>query len=173
MDPVQQPISLRETVLHHRWIGDQPVFSFRTIARRHIDPDSVFLRFLSYNTYLMRVLVALAKALADFAGPVDVLKALGVEPRDVLRKVSGGQLCDAVFPGDANPLRPACKAAGDAVNYVLDQVAPEGARGGNQGLGAEYVVELVLKAVGVPSEVTLQRKPALISTKGLLIPPRR
>jgi hypothetical protein len=43
--------------------------SLRTIARRHTDPDSVVQRFLWYNTYLMRVRIALAKALADFAGP--------------------------------------------------------------------------------------------------------
>jgi hypothetical protein len=34
MDPVQQSIGLRDVVVHHRWVGDQPVFSFRTIARR-------------------------------------------------------------------------------------------------------------------------------------------
>jgi hypothetical protein len=163
MDPGQQAIGLRDLVLHHRWVGDQPIFSLRTIARRHTDPDSVFLRFLSYNTYLMRVRVALATALADFAGrdgAMDLLKALHVDPGTVLKEV-GDPLCDAVFPPGVSWL---CKQADDVVNFIISRGATETAiKAACEALGTADVVKLVLRAVSVPDEIPIGEKPALFS----------
>ena len=159
MDPVQVPISFRDTVLRHRWLGDQPSFSLRTIARRHTDQDSVSQRFLSYNTFLMRVRIALAKALADFAGPGDVLKALGVDPHDVVKK-AGKAVCN-VLPFPANE---GCKAASNVIGFILDHISLDKAlNAAFDALGAEAAIEFMLNLVGIPDDITIERKPALFS----------
>lgn len=109
MDPVTPP-SLRELPTRYRWrqgVPDLSIISFRNIASRHIHPQTLNLRFLSYNTYLLNILnvplntfdlaVVLAK-IADRLGneydPMNILKSsfsksglasiLGVNPIDII-----------------------------------------------------------------------------------------
>ena len=160
MNPVGVPISLRNIVLQHRWAEEKPVFSFRTIVRRHTDVDSVFLRFLSYNTYLMRVRINVAKALADFAGPSDVLKALGVDPHQVVKKAGKG-LCNVLLPF---PVNKACEAASNVVSFILEHVSLDKAvDAAFEALGPEAAIEFMLSLFGVPHEVTFEKKRALAS----------
>lgn len=162
MDPVDESIGLRHLATHHRWIGEVPSGSFAEMAERHTRPESVRLRFLWYNTFLMRVRLAVAKGLSDAATPREIMEALNVDPRillehyDVCNLLPSGPL---MAPGP----RELCKAAGDAVGFVINHLGGVDAVVNKiiEAIGAEKAIEIALRAVGVPSELELQAKPAL------------
>lgn len=161
MDPLDESIGLRHVALHHRWIDGKTGASLAEIGKRH-HRDNVRLRFLWYNTFLMRVRLAVAKGLADVSTPLEVLDALDVSPQKLLGKFD---VCDLLPSGPSYlpGLREACKLAGNAVNFVIDQL------GGVKHVvnaivdmvGAEKVIEVILSLAGVPQEIFLKKKPAL------------
>ena len=59
--------------------------------------------------------------------------------------------------------RELCKAAGDAVGFVINHLGGVDAVVNKiiEAIGAEKAIEIALRAVGVPSELELQAKPAL------------
>lgn len=160
MDPLDESIGLRHVASHHRWIKSKADTSLSEIGKRH-NPDSARLRFLWYNTFLMRVRLAVAKGLADVSTPWEVLDALGVEPKRLLGVFD---VCDLLpsGPGPVPGPREACKLAGNAVNFVIDEL------GGVKHVvnaiidkvGAEKVIEKILILAGVPRELVLEKKPA-------------
>lgn len=158
MDPVDEPIGLRHVAAHHRWIGAPAGISFTEMARRHTHPESVRLRFLWYNTFLMRVRLALAKGLADAATPREVMEALGVSPAQVLKEYDVCSLLPSGPFGTPGP-RELCGAAGNAVSFVIDALG--GVDDVIDKIGAETVIEIALRIAGVPGEIELKAKPAL------------
>jgi endonuclease/exonuclease/phosphatase family metal-dependent hydrolase len=162
MDPVDEPIGLRHLAAHHRWVGEVAVVSLAEMAERHARQDSVRLRFLWYNTFLMRVRLAVAKGLADAATPREVMQALEVDPKTLL---DGYDVCNLLPSGPSfvpGP-REACQAAGDAVGFVISHLGGVDAVVDKiiDAIGAEKAIEIVLRALGVPGELELQAKPAL------------
>lgn len=161
IDPLDESIGLRHVASHHRWLQSEADVSLSDIGKRY-DPGSVRLRFLWYNTFLMRVRLAVVKGLADCSTPWEVLDALGVEPKKLLGMFD---VCDLLpsGPGPVPGLREACKLAGSAVDYVIDEL------GGVKHVvnaiidmvGAEQVIEEILILAGVPRELVLEEKPAL------------
>jgi hypothetical protein len=164
MDSFEPPRSMRGLAERHRWLSGKPpaVVSLREIAWRHKNPATTRHRFLEYNTFLMRVRLALAKGLADAATPWEVMDALGVTPRQLLKEYDVCQLLPS-GPGPIPGPREACQLAGDAIDFVIDFI------GGVNGVvsaiidmfGAEKVIETVLRIGGVPDELVLKKKPAL------------
>lgn len=162
MDAADDEVSLRHLAEHHRWLAPPAPVSFEAMAARHRHPQSVRLRLLCYNTFLMRVRVALAKGLADASTPREVMEALGIHPRQLLDEYD---VCDllpsgpAFFPGP----REACKVAGSAANFVIGFFggADAAADAVIKAIGAEKAIEIILRLAGVPGEVTLKSKPAL------------
>lgn len=157
MDPVDELVALRHVASHHRWPGEMVNMSLAQIGRRHTHSSSVRLRFLWYNTFLMRVRLTIARAIADVATPREVMEAFGVSPKQILAKFD---VCN-LLPNLAARL--ACKAAGDAVGYVIDFFGGAWAVVDAiiDAVGAEKVIEWVLVIAGVPEELTLAEKPAL------------
>lgn len=161
MDPLDESVGLRHVASHHRWIKTKADASLSEIGKRH-NPDSARLRFLWYNTFLMRVRLAVAKGLADVSTPWEIMDALGVEPKKLLGVFD---VCDLLpsAPGPVPGPREACKLAGNAVNFVIDEL------GGSKHVvntiidmvGAEKVIEKILILRGVPRELVLEKKPAL------------
>lgn len=162
MDPADDPIGLRHLAAHHRWAGQPAQVSLGEISERHVRPDSVRLRFLAYNTFLMRVRLALAKGLADMSTPREVMEALQVDPRKLLDHFD---VCDLLPSGPVfvpGP-RELCHAAGDAVDFVIDQMGGVDAAVNAviSAMGTEKAIEIALGIAGVPETIELQAKPAL------------
>ena len=122
MDPVASRISLQGQFRQHGWPGvrrgELPAgrLPLSRLARRHA--QSLQLRFLSYNTFLLPgVTIPIGRYVNDqigFAG----LEALGlrVTPGVFAQLGVVDRLCDLLpFPADA-----ACKALGDPVDFVLE-----------------------------------------------------
>jgi hypothetical protein len=162
MDPVDETIGLRHVAEHHRWTGQLGTVSLAQLGGRHTHPESVRLRFLWYNTYLMRVSLALAKGLADAATAREVMEALNVTPRQLLDEYDVCNLLPS-GPGPVPGPREACELAGNAVNFVIDWLGGVDAAVNAviDRLGAEKAIEIVLRIAGVPGVIELKAKPAL------------
>lgn len=167
IDPVDETPSLAHATAHHRWLETPLVASLGEMSRRHDHPDSVRLRFLWFNTFLMRVRVNLAAALAQGVTPSELMDALDVGPKDLLDNYdvcnllpSGPDLIP--FVDEPGP-RDLCKAAGSPVGFVIDyfgdvdEVVDEII----DKLGGKKAMELILQIAGIPGEIVLDTKPAL------------
>jgi len=104
----------------------------------------------------MRVRIALIKGLADVCTPWEIINALGLDPKDILKRFD---VCKVLPHGP----RELCDLAGDVVNFVIDKVGGEKAvvNAVTEVFGTEKVIEVILSLVGVPQEITLKEKPAL------------
>lgn len=95
MDRANPPRSLRELATCYRWHGANPhtgelpprPVSFRMISERHAAAISTT-RFLSYNTYLLRVDIPVEQFFVSYIGLDHVLELFSLSALDVLGKLN-------------------------------------------------------------------------------------
>jgi len=122
MDPVERP-SLRELVNRHRWVTGPPTpLSMRSITNRHTNQKTVNLRFLSYNTYLLRIDIPLGDFIKSL-GVEGLLQLAGVpDVKDLFAKavenVGKNKLCELL----PVPLKEICKGASDIISFVIEHL---------------------------------------------------
>ena len=182
MDPVDPPTSLTSLIQKHR--DNNNSNSLRKVWERHNNPNTVQIRFLSYNTFLMQLDVQpILDFIDNYIDPEIYLDWFGINPKTALTKVLDSlnisKVCDLFFPstdvpvvsdvpglgdvvkGTINPLNGMCKLTGSSMEIASFLLK-------NLSLNPIQIlkkvginVRQILSLFGLGFSVTVMKKPAL------------